>query len=148
MSEDDDDKLPTDCGVCRYHVNKTKECRRHAPHPGYEEDFVVAIWNMTKDRNRCGSGSTKEEIVICSDCTYWWQPENKPLSPPFGQGLPEEWWQNSGYCTHAAPGTTINESRWTFWKVTSTYPHNGSFGGCGDGVSITAMLEAAQEGQR
>ena len=51
------DKLPTDCGVCTYHHKQTKECRRHAPHPGHDEAYMVALWNFSKDRDRCGAGA-------------------------------------------------------------------------------------------
>lgn len=132
------DTRPTDCGVCRYHINKTKECRRHHPNPGQDEDFVPALWNFTRDRQRCGVGSTTDEIVRCDDCLHWWQPDGRPINPPFRQGLPREWWEHSGYCTANAPGGTVHESRWTYWKVTSSHPHNGSAGGCGDGMSVSA----------
>lgn len=148
MSEEKD-KLPTDCGVCNYHTRLTKECRRHAPHPGHDEENVVARWNLTKDRNRCGAGSTTKEIVSCDDCIHWFQPDNEPLWPDYKQGLPDEWWAQSGLCTHNPPGTTVQEGLWTFWRVTSTYPiqENGVGGGCGDGVSITAMREKAARKQ-
>ena len=62
---------PTDCGVCKYHVNITKECRRRAPHPSQDDGFVIAVWNRTRDRDRCGDGSTTKEIVLCDDCEHW-----------------------------------------------------------------------------
>lgn len=139
------DKLPTDCGVCGYHHRKTKECRRHAPHPGHDEDFVIALWNYTKDRDRCGSGTTTKETVRCDDCVHWLQPNDEPLWPDYKQGRPDEWWAGSGLCTVNPPGTALHEGLWTFWKVTSTFPHEGSVGGCGDGVSITASKEAAKK---
>lgn len=136
------DKRPTDCGVCKYHIDSTKECRRHSPHPGHDEGFVVAVWNFTRDRDRCGTGSTKKEIVPCDDCLYWLQPDGKPLNPPFRQGLSREWWENSGYCTASAPGATVDQGRWTFWKIT-----HGATDGCGDGVSATETLQAADQQQ-
>ena len=139
---EEQDKLPTDCGVCKYHVNITKECRRHAPHPGQDEGFVIAVWNFTRDRDRCGVGSTTKEIITCEDCAYWLQPDGKPLNPPFRQGLSREWWENSGLCMHSAPGATLGEGRWTFWKIT-----HGTAGGCGDGSSVSAALEAADQQQ-
>jgi hypothetical protein len=137
------DRLPTDCGVCGYHHLQTKECRRHSPHPGHDEEFVVALWNFTKDRNRCGAGTTTKEIVACDDCVHWYQPDGEPLWPDYKQGLPDEWWAQSGLCTANPPGASASEGLWTFWRVTSTYLHNGSSGGCGDGVSIKAMRAAA-----
>jgi hypothetical protein len=140
VSKEAKDKLPTDCGVCRYHINKTKECRRRAPHPGQDDGFVVAVWNRTRDRDRCGSGSTKREMVTCEDCAHWLQPDGKPLSPPFRQGLSREWWENSGYCTRHAPGATVDEGQWMFWKVT-----NATTGGCAEGSSVSAALEVADQ---
>jgi hypothetical protein len=133
----------TDCGVCAYHTRQ--ECRRHAPQPGHDEEYVVTRWNFTKDRNRCGEGSTTKEIVACDDCIHFYQPNNEPLWPDYKQGLPDEWWAQSGLCTANPPGATMNEGLWTFWRVTSTYPIQGVGGGCGDGVSITAMHEAEEK---
>jgi hypothetical protein len=148
--KEEDDKLPTDCGVCAYHARPTKECRRHAPHPGHDEAFVIALWHFTHDRDRCGAGSTKKQIVACDDCIHWWRPDDKPLDPPYKQGLPDAWWEHAAFCTANAPGPTTHESLWTYWPVTSTYPMTGftgtaAGGGCGDGVSIAAMREAEKK---
>jgi hypothetical protein len=137
------DKLPTDCGVCTMHL-RTKECRRHAPSPGHDRAYLIALWNFTRDSDRCGRGSTTKAIVDCDDCTNWHQPNGEPLWPDYKQGYPDEWWAQSGLCTASSPSTTINEGLWTFWKVTSMFPHKGSRGGCGDGISIKALLEAAK----
>jgi hypothetical protein len=136
------DKLPTHCGVCRYHVNLTKECRRNAPQPGPDDGFVIAVWNKTRDRDRCGEGSTKKEPVRCGDCAYWYQPDRQPLAPPFRQRLSREWWADSGYCTRHAPGVTVDEGQWMFWKVT-----NATIGGCSQGSSVSAESEAADQQQ-
>ena len=132
---------PTDCGVCKYHVNTTKECRRRAPHPSQDDGFVIAVWNRTRDRDRCGDGSTTKEIVMCDDCEHWYRSGDQPLSPPFRQGLSHEWWVDSGYCTRHAPTSTVDEGQWMFWKVT-----NGS-SGCAEGSSASAALEAANQWQ-
>jgi len=133
---------PVDCGVCLYHINATKECRRHAPNPGPEDGFVLAVWNKTRDSDRCREGSTKNKMVTCGDCAHWYKPDGQPLNPPFRQGLGREWWANSGYCILHAPGLAVDEGQWMFWKVT-----NGTIGGCGDGLSVSAELEAADQQQ-
>ena len=143
--EKQEDTLPRDCAACGYHHITTKECRRHAPHPGHDEDFVIALWHYTKDSSRCGAGTSIKQPVACDDCIHWHQPNNEPLWPDYKQGRPDEWWAQSGLCTASPPGTTTDEGLWTFWKVTSTYPFKGSSGGCGDGVSITAMREAVEK---
>jgi hypothetical protein len=65
------------------------------------------------------------------------------LWPDYKQGLSNEWWAQSGLCTANPPDATANEELWAFWKVTYDLPIQGVGGGCGDGVSITAMREAA-----
>ncbi len=139
----DDDVLPDNCAGCGYHL-KNFECRRHAPHPGHDEDDIPALWNFTKDAARCSVGTTIKAPVSCDDCAKWWQPDGKPITPRDKQGLPDAWWEHSGYCTSNAPGAAFNEGLWTFWRVTSVHPHKGTIGGCGDGESITAALEAAE----
>ena len=67
------------------------------------------------------------------------------LWPDYKQGLPDEWWAQSGLCTVNSPGAAMQEGLWTFWRVTSTFPHKGSSGGCGGGVRIKAMQEAAKK---
>jgi hypothetical protein len=138
------DKLPRDCASCGFHL-PTKECRRHSPHPSHDEDFIVAFWNFTKDNSRCGAGTSIKEPVSCDDCLHWLQPNDAPLWPDYKQGLPDEWWAQSGLCTANPPGATSNEALWTYWRVTSTYQWKGSSGGCGDGVSLKAMREAEEK---
>jgi hypothetical protein len=143
VSEKPDDPPPDDCGGCRYHL-QNGECRRHAPHPGHDERYVVALWHLTDDNGRCGGGSTMKEIVRCDDCVHWYLPGGQPLNPHYKQGLPAEWWQNARLCAANPPGATTHERLRTYWRVTSSYPIDGVVGGCGDGVSITALLEAEQ----
>ncbi len=143
----DKDHPPDSCAGCGYHL-PTKECRAHSPHPGHDEEFVVALWNFTKDTDRCSAGTTTKQWGPCDDCTKWAQPGGKPLNPVYKQGLPDEWWEQSGLCTANAPGATSNEGLWTFWKVTSAYSHKGSIGGCGDGDSVSAALDAATKRQK
>jgi hypothetical protein len=148
VSEKEDDPPPQSCADCGYHA-RTKECRRHAPHPGHDEEHVVVLWNLTPADSRCGAGTTTKQIVPCYDCTHWHLPNGRPLDPPYKQGLSDEWWANARLCTANAPGAATGEGLETFWKVTSAlpYPATGAPGGCGDGVSITEIL-TAQEKQR
>jgi hypothetical protein len=141
MSKDD---VPAEnCRGCRYRM-MNKECRRHSPFPGNDERFVVAVWNFTEDTERCGAGSATKGIVRCDDCIHWYLPDGKPLNPNYKQGLPAEWWENARLCTASSPGATTHERRPTYWRVTSAFPINGLAGGCGDGQSITEILEAAE----
>jgi hypothetical protein len=132
--------------MCRYHLHN-RECRRHAPHPGHDERYVVALWHFTDDDDRCGAGSTTKELVPCHDCVHWHLPGGKPLNPDYKQGLPAEWWRNARLCTANPPGAATGESLRTYWRVTSSYPINGGFGGCGDGGSITAILKAEEKNE-
>lgn len=140
----EEDPPPADCASCTYHPH-TRECRRSAPQPGHDEADVIALWNFTRDNARCGSGSTTKAMVLCSDCTQYYQPNDEPIWPDYKQGLPDDWWKGAGLCTSGAPGATSHEGLWTFWKVVSTAPHpkTGLPGGCGDGVSIAKLQEEA-----
>jgi hypothetical protein len=95
---EDNDVLPTDCGVCKYHTHKTKECRRIR--------HTLATTNISLSR-----AGTSPSIAI-------------------GAGL-------GARRKKSSPVMIV----WTFWRVTSTYPIQGIGGGCGDGISITAMRE-------
>lgn len=96
---------------------------------------------MSKNGSVSVSADTKD-IIPCHDCTHWHLPGGRPLNPDYKQGLPAEWWENARLCTANPPGATTGESLRTYWRVTSSYPINGRIWGCGDGVSITALLEA------
>jgi hypothetical protein len=101
--------LPSSCATCIFHV--AKECRRHAPGPGFEP-LERSVWPQTLDSQRCGEGSEGGKLIRCEQCIHWYQPDGKPMRPPvatFGywgrQGglTDEEWWGHAGFCTRYAP---------------------------------------------
>ena len=129
----DQPKLPASCRLCVY-FGSSSACLRHAPSAGQEE-FEVVYWPRVAPDERCGSGAavtdgTGPGVTRCQSCVHWWQPNGEPLTPYSKQGLRDEWWAKTGYCTRYAPSPSPEEDKRTRWRVT-----NG-LDGCGDGAAV------------
>jgi len=114
--------LPDACRVCVFHHEQPERCRRHAPAPG-EEAHELVHWPKVQPEDRCGDGEPYGEseftVVRCGQCRHWLRPGDVPLSPPFRQGKPVEWWEQAGYCTRFAPTPSTDEPRRPVqWRVT------------------------------
>ncbi len=135
----DQPTLPASCHVCVYYGSEAA-CRRHAPSRTTEQ-FEVTRWPPQPPGDRCGKGAAVVDeggpgIVLCQTCIHWWQPEGRPVAPDFKAGLPDEWWERAGFCTHADPFPSDDETRRQYSRVT-----NG-LGGCGEGTAVEVQASA------
>jgi hypothetical protein len=128
--------LPSTCTQCKMH-RPTGECIRHAPGVTTAKN-ERAKWPTTREDQRCGSGSTTDEPVRCSQCLHWdtriaIAPPKRAADNPFfpvRSKYGDEWWANVHPCTRYAPSPGAS----TFgaeWRVT-----HGDEDACGDGVGI------------
>lgn len=126
--------LPRSCAECVFRPSERGHCQRHAVSPGVET-FEIARWPLVKPTDRCGAGAaigdgTGPGVTNCGWCIHWLQPDGQGIEPDYRQGLPNDWWEQSGYCTRLAPSPSTEEDRPTYWRVTNAHD------GCGDGERI------------
>lgn len=147
--------LPRSCAECVFHRgdpgDKTNpsRCLRHAPGTR-DEEYQPVQWPPPPSTFRCGAGAVAGDhedededaprMVNCRDCEHWFQPDGAPLKPTVRHGLPQEWWDRSGYCTRWAPSPSGQDVRRLHHGVTN------SSQGCGDGVPLEAEEEVEDGG--
>lgn len=131
---------PASCSACVFQKREPSRCHRHAPGPG-EEEHEFVHWPLVLPTDRCGRGAVHEakpdapHIVSCRDCVHWYQPDGNPVQPVTRRGRPQAWWDQSGYCTWAAPSPSTDMPRKTRWRVTHALE------GCGDGEQVELEVD-------
>lgn len=97
-------------------------------------------WALVKPTDQCGAGAavgdgTGPSVTGCAWFIHWLQPEGQRTEPDYRQGLPRDWWEQSGYCIKLAPLPSAEEDWKTYWRVT------GAHDGCDKGERIPMQAE-------
>jgi hypothetical protein len=126
--------LPATCAQCTMH-RPEGQCIRHAPGVTLTRN-EIAVWTTTREDQRCGSGSTVDKPVKCSECIHWdTRVTHAPATPPQRSGFwavkaIDKDWDSRHPCTRYAPSPGATEFA-TEWRMTHAED------ACGDGVAIT-----------